>query len=52
VLLDTFVIRSTLVPALAYDIGARVWWPSKLGRPSPEPVSDEAPADVSAGAPE
>ncbi len=52
VLLDTFVIRSTLVPALAYDIGARIWWPSKLGRPAQEPVSDEAPADVSAGAPE
>jgi len=30
VLLDTFLVRSLLVPALAYDIGARVWWPSKL----------------------
>ncbi|NDL55723.1 MMPL family transporter [Phytoactinopolyspora sp. XMNu-373] len=27
VLLDTFVVRSLLVPALAYDIGSRVWWP-------------------------
>lgn len=32
VLLDTFVVRSLLVPALAYDLGHRIWWPSKLGR--------------------
>jgi RND superfamily putative drug exporter len=32
VLLDTFIIRSTLVPALAYDIGKKVWWPSKLAK--------------------
>ena len=32
VLLDTFVVRSLLVPALAYDIGPKVWWPSKLSR--------------------
>ncbi|MGO2110738.1 MAG: MMPL family transporter [Pseudoclavibacter sp.] len=32
VLLDTFVVRSLLVPALAYDIGRAIWWPSKLGR--------------------
>jgi RND superfamily putative drug exporter len=30
VLLDTFVVRSLLVPALAYDIGRAIWWPSKL----------------------
>jgi RND superfamily putative drug exporter len=30
VLLDTLVVRSLLVPALAYDLGARIWWPSKL----------------------
>ncbi|MCU1475469.1 MAG: hypothetical protein JWQ64_162 [Subtercola sp.] len=34
VLLDTFIVRSLLVPALAYDIGARIWWPSKLARSS------------------
>ncbi|GAC1453257.1 MAG: MMPL family transporter [Pseudarthrobacter sp.] len=33
VLLDTVLVRSLLVPALTYDIGARIWWPSKLGRP-------------------
>jgi RND superfamily putative drug exporter len=32
VLLDTFIIRSTLVPALAYDIGKKIWWPSKLAK--------------------
>ncbi|MGL3150981.1 MMPL family transporter [Microbacterium sp. A82] len=32
VLLDTFVVRSLLVPALSYDIGRSIWWPSKLGR--------------------
>lgn len=32
VLLDTFLVRSLLVPALTYDIGRAVWWPSKLGR--------------------
>jgi len=32
VLLDTFVVRSLLVPALAYDIGAAIWWPSRLAR--------------------
>lgn len=32
VLLDTFVVRSLLVPALSYDIGPAIWWPSKLWR--------------------
>lgn len=30
VLLDTLVVRSLLVPALAYDLGERIWWPWKL----------------------
>ncbi|HET8880431.1 MAG TPA: MMPL family transporter [Arthrobacter sp.] len=33
VLLDTILVRSLLVPALAYDLGHRIWWPGKLGRP-------------------
>ncbi|WP_175985452.1 MMPL family transporter [Microbacterium tenebrionis] len=32
VLLDTFVVRSLLVPALTYDIGRAIWWPSGLSR--------------------
>jgi RND superfamily putative drug exporter len=30
VLLDTIIVRSLLVPALSYDIGRTIWWPSKL----------------------
>ncbi|MGH3379361.1 MAG: MMPL family transporter [Actinoallomurus sp.] len=30
VLLDTLIVRSLLVPALAYDIGERIWWPGGL----------------------
>jgi RND superfamily putative drug exporter len=30
VLLDTFVVRSLLVPAIAHDLGRRVWWPARL----------------------
>lgn len=32
VLLDTFLVRAFLVPALMYDIGPAVWWPSKLAK--------------------
>ena len=32
VLLDTFLVRSLLVPALSYDIGRAIWWPSALAR--------------------
>ena len=36
VLLDTFLVRSVLVPALVLSAGGRVWWPSKLARrPTP-----------------
>jgi RND superfamily putative drug exporter len=39
VLLDAVVVRSLLVPALVHDMDRRVWWPSRLSRPSstPEP---------------
>jgi putative drug exporter of the RND superfamily len=30
VLLDTFIVRSVIVPALVFDIGPRVWWPSSM----------------------
>lgn len=32
VLLDTMLVRSILVPALAHDIGKKIWWPSKLAK--------------------
>ncbi len=34
VLIDTFIVRSLLVPAMSHDIGERVWWPSALARRS------------------
>jgi RND superfamily putative drug exporter len=30
VLLDTFVVRSILVPALTFLLGHRIWWPSRM----------------------
>jgi len=32
VLLDTLLVRSVLVPALAHDIGPALWWPNTLAR--------------------
>ncbi|MGH3327508.1 MAG: MMPL family transporter [Streptomycetales bacterium] len=39
VLLDTFVVRSLLVPALALDLGPRLWWPRHLGEQRALPLS-------------
>ncbi len=36
VLIDTIVVRSLLVPALAYDIGPKIWWPGRLSRANGE----------------
>jgi RND superfamily putative drug exporter len=55
VLLDTFVVRSILVPALALDVGDRIWWPSALAhraaRPDDEREEEEAaePAPAAGG---
>ena len=43
VLLDTFVVRSLLVPALSYDIGRAIWWPSALARSDPPQARDAGP---------
>ncbi|WP_367047034.1 MMPL family transporter [Streptomyces sp. Je 1-332] len=32
VLLDTFLVRTVLVPAIALDLGHRFWWPGRLFR--------------------
>ncbi len=49
VLLDTFLVRSILVPALTFDFGDRVWWPSRLwsrkGYPEPKPEPEVPPED-------
>jgi putative drug exporter of the RND superfamily len=34
VLLDTFLVRSVLVPSIALSLGDRFWWPSALSRPT------------------
>jgi len=41
VLLDTFLVRSVLVPAIALKLGDDFWWPSALSRPG----NDEAPRE-------
>ncbi|MCA0144967.1 MMPL family transporter [Blastococcus sp. LR1] len=42
VLLDTFVVRSLLVPALVHLLGDRIWWPSKLAKgPAGQPRERE-----------
>lgn len=46
VLLDTFVVRSLLVPALSYDIGGKIWWPSQLSRREDAPVAEQEAASV------
>jgi RND superfamily putative drug exporter len=42
VLLDTTVVRSLLVPAFAYDLGRRIWWPSQLDQQA-VPTEVESP---------
>jgi putative drug exporter of the RND superfamily len=44
VLLDTLVVRSLLVPALCYELGPRIWWPSRLWH-TPD-HADSATADM------
>lgn len=34
VLLDTFVVRALLIPAITYRLGERAWWPGRAGPPS------------------
>ncbi|HEX3041001.1 MAG TPA: MMPL family transporter [Solirubrobacterales bacterium] len=37
VLLDTFLVRALLIPAITYRLGDRAWWPSKAGTASDSP---------------
>jgi RND superfamily putative drug exporter len=45
VLIDALIVRSLLVPALVYDIGPKVWWPSALAR-RPETVESAGLTDT------
>jgi RND superfamily putative drug exporter len=40
VLLDTIVVRSLLVPAVAYEVGRPIWWPDRLSRQGPGAEAD------------
>ena len=40
VLLDTTVVRSLLVPAFAYELGRRIWWPSRLDQQASQADAD------------
>ena len=33
VLLDTFLVRTLLVPSMALTVGDKFWWPSALSHP-------------------
>ena len=48
VLLDTFVVRSLVVPAAVYLLGDRVWWPSRLARRRPPTRSSPLPTGSTA----
>jgi RND superfamily putative drug exporter len=44
VLLDTIIVRSVLVTAINLDLGAKIWWPSKIdagGHDASPPRADE-----------
>jgi putative drug exporter of the RND superfamily len=44
VLLDTFLVRSVLVPSIALTLGDKFWWPSSLSRR--DEASPRAPAET------
>ena len=51
VLVDTFIVRSVLVPAIITVVGDASWWPSRLGRTEP-PTAEPAPAAAESATPE
>jgi len=50
VVMDTFVVRTILVPAIVVLLGRRNWWPSGLWRQG-EPVAEAAAGSPATGAP-
>ncbi len=42
VVMDTFVVRTILVPAFVVVLGRRNWWPSRLGQRDPVVTEDAA----------
>jgi len=49
VLLDTFLVRSVLVPALVLDIGPPSWWPSKLAHEEDRKLEREPEPELAPG---
>ncbi|TYB36634.1 MMPL family transporter [Micromonospora sp. AP08] len=45
VLLDTLLVRTVLVPALAFGLGDRFWWPGRIAR-EPDAPAEPSPAPV------
>ncbi|WP_433550770.1 MMPL family transporter [Micromonospora zamorensis] len=48
VLLDTLLVRTVLVPALAFMLGERFWWPGRITRDRPEDIP-ASPEPVASG---
>ncbi|MEP9384129.1 MMPL family transporter [Nocardioides cheoyonin] len=46
VMLDTMIVRAILVTALNLDLGAKIWWPSRLDRGGDVPRPRPEPTDV------
>jgi putative drug exporter of the RND superfamily len=46
VLLDTFLVRSVLVPALVEMIGPTIWWPSTLAREEEPSAPEHMPVEA------
>ena len=45
VLMDTFIVRTILVPCTVVLLGRWNWWPSKLSRTGPQPAGEGAELD-------
>jgi putative drug exporter of the RND superfamily len=53
ILMDTFLVRTLLVPSTVVLLGRWNWWPSRMSRPGAEPAeaaAEPAPAAPAAGA--
>ncbi|WFE66930.1 efflux RND transporter permease subunit [Micromonospora sp. WMMD714] len=48
VLLDTLLVRTVLVPALAFVLGDRFWWPGRIHRETPTDAVPTAPTPAAA----
>jgi RND superfamily putative drug exporter len=54
ILMDTFLVRTLLVPSTVVLLGRWNWWPSRMGRPAPHALppaeeDDRVPAVDAAG---